>query len=853
MRLHSTTLLALVASTSSVLAQAPHGAPVETSRLAADGVTTIHSTWIREEKSATQPLVLRSGPTTPRAPSSPALVERASKADPSRVAAGETLASSPVSSVRWTEEDGALWVRGADYKAAFDAEGASFAPFLGSDEPRNWPLSMRLVAAEVGGEELLVGAAGHERRGDLVVLERGLVDEVYEPRLSEVEQTFVVESLPRQGDLTLKVGFAGDLVATSTPEGWLWANPKGEGVSYGRAFLRLADGSKKPLEAELDGDELAIVVPAALIAEAGFPLVVDPLVATYAVDDTSFDNHDGDVAYDPEGDSWLHVYEEVFSATDSDVYARRRMPDGTLQEVGYAQVSAAESWRAPRVAYKRIDNLFMLVAECVSSAHPQPQVRGRVWSAASAWRPAFWIIGNTYWERNSPDIGGDPYLPGPGAYSFFLVAWEAYYGDDVTGVPVRHIHAQLVDSNGLPFGELIVLIAFGVNRHPVVSNSNGTSKWGVAFSRGDSQVGLSVLDWNGANQRTMPALNTTYQRAAGARASVGNMGYYALANPGKAFVVGFPSAYGATYNWAVNLIVDEDLSVAWSTATRISSPSHPTNFIESMTLDCDDISTVMAWSSRRPDGQTTIHHATRLSTTDHPGQLALIEGPSFVQGYTAENKSLPRIATKYSSGGAKREACVSWTNQSATTARDMRAALTSWNAYPMIEVKCSQGASNTTACPCGSAGTGSSTPDAGCPNSATSGATLTPFGNAALGAGNDTLAFIVGGLPPTTSCLVFQGTNVAQTTSGGLTSQGTVFGDGLRCASGSIVRLGTGTSSGGSLFFPPAGTASLSTRGGLTGPTTRSYQVWYRNASAFCTPSTFNLTNGLVVHWIPAY
>jgi hypothetical protein len=31
----------------------------------------------------------------------------------------------------------------------------------------------------------------------------------------------------------------------------------------------------------------------------------------------------------------------------------------------------------------------------------------------------------------------------------------------------------------------------------------------------------------------------------------------------------------------------------------------------------------------------------------------------------------------------------------------------------------------------------------------------------------------------------------------------------------------------------------------------RSYQAWYRNAAAFCTPSTFNLTNGYSVTWAP--
>ncbi|MCY2959186.1 MAG: hypothetical protein NTY35_03390 [Planctomycetota bacterium] len=31
----------------------------------------------------------------------------------------------------------------------------------------------------------------------------------------------------------------------------------------------------------------------------------------------------------------------------------------------------------------------------------------------------------------------------------------------------------------------------------------------------------------------------------------------------------------------------------------------------------------------------------------------------------------------------------------------------------------------------------------------------------------------------------------------------------------------------------------------------RSDQVWYRNAAAFCTASTFNLTNGLSAVWVP--
>ena len=77
--------------------------------------------------------------------------------------------------------------------------------------------------------------------------------------------------------------------------------------------------------------------------------------------------------------------------------------------------------------------------------------------------------------------------------------------------------------------------------------------------------------------------------------------------------------------------------------------------------------------------------------------------------------------------------------------------------------------------------------------------------------------------------------------------------DGLRCVVGTIVRIATRIASGGTANHPEAGDASISTKGGI-GPdgALRRYQVWYRNADPrFCTPSTFNLTNGYEVVWLP--
>jgi hypothetical protein len=142
-----------------------------------------------------------------------------------------------------------------------------------------------------------------------------------------------------------------------------------------------------------------------------------------------------------------------------------------------------------------------------------------------------------------------------------------------------------------------------------------------------------------------------------------------------------------------------------------------------------------------------------------------------------------------------------------------------------------------TMCPCGNAGVAGN----GCASSVSAnGGHLGTTGTASLA--NDTLV-LGGSSMPSSSALYFQGTT---RTNGGL---GAVFGDGLRCAGGSVVRLKTVTNAGGSSSYPTAGDPSVSVRGGVSAPGTRTYQVWYRNAAAFCTPSTFNLTNGVEVTW----
>jgi len=144
-----------------------------------------------------------------------------------------------------------------------------------------------------------------------------------------------------------------------------------------------------------------------------------------------------------------------------------------------------------------------------------------------------------------------------------------------------------------------------------------------------------------------------------------------------------------------------------------------------------------------------------------------------------------------------------------------------------------------TPCPCGNVGSNGN----GCPSSLfQNGANLILTGNASISVDTVTL---LGSSMPNSSALYFQGTTQQNGGSGDL------FGDGLRCAGGTIIRLGTKTNMSGVSQYPAAGDPKVSVRGMCTAGASRTYQSWYRNAAAFCTASTFNLTNGVATTWVP--
>jgi len=147
-----------------------------------------------------------------------------------------------------------------------------------------------------------------------------------------------------------------------------------------------------------------------------------------------------------------------------------------------------------------------------------------------------------------------------------------------------------------------------------------------------------------------------------------------------------------------------------------------------------------------------------------------------------------------------------------------------------------------TPCPCSNDNDGS-VPGAGCANGVfASGAYLSGTGVASLAA--DTLVLATTGQEPSNSGLYFQANNNL--------FPGNVWGDGLQCAGGGLIRIGvrfadaTGYSDTSAFAFTISGKV-----GNITAGDTKYYQCWYRNPAGSPCGNGFNASNGYAVTWAP--
>jgi hypothetical protein len=725
------------------------------------------------------------------------------------------------------DEAGVLWARGATYKASFDVQGATYIPSLGAHAPRNFPVRLALASASVGAQVLPFDVNGDVARADQrVTIERGTIREIYDLGVDSMEQSFEIASRPAAaGDLTLEIAIESELAGSERADGFEFSNEHGA-VSYGRAFVREADGSKYAVDTRLAGSRIQIVVPAERLERAQYPLVVDPIVSTTSVNTTGQDNYSADVAYDASTDRWLVCYAETFSATDVDAYAAVLDAAGNVLTTVTIDFTGA-SWFQPRVANNAFANEFLIVSTVGPAGGSGSFVSGVTVNAATfSTSGQFQISLTGSGDAFNVDVGGDP-TEAPG--TSYCVVWHRAF----TAGGDTDILGRLVQPGGTPTLSLPLSTGAGTPEHtPTISKSNGVPGaplrpwivvWERDFSVTDTDIFATQIDQSGTQLNGVFPVSTS--SADERRPSVSSP---ALGSNGTLnYVVTFDRQDSTNRDIFLTLMnagtvqTQVNASSAW-----MVTPAHDQIF---PAIDSDGQQFLLSWAENYSAGDYDQHV---LAFCESLGQLVLSESESALTVFASLDIN-SQVCARRSGGGSGSRYMIAWEQALGSGDADVLASLYDG---PVGGPKVAYCFGTSATCPCGGGNAGN-----GCPNSVNpAGANLAATGQAKVSA--DTLVLSGSGMPATTSCLYLQGTQAVQS----------IFGDGLRCAGGTVVRLGTKTNSGGMSQFPSAGDPSVSVRGMVPGVGgTRFYQAWYRNNANFCTSAIFNLTNGVQVTWLP--
>lgn len=232
-----------------------------------------------------------------------------------------------------TDDGGAprLWAAGHRYKVRFH-DGVTFDPRVGAGAAGQQVRWRTVGLCGDAGQQLR--ATPHAPRVDAFhyELDVGFATECYDVLAEGLEQSFVLRGRPAlAGDLQLVGAIDGTLHAAPRPSAHapiaLLDTDGRQVVRYGAAFAIDAHGTRHALTTSSDGSTIRIDLPGSLLAEASYPLVVDPLLASTVV--VSSDYPDVRIAYTTANVQYptCLVSTLVWSATETDVVTRLASAD----------------------------------------------------------------------------------------------------------------------------------------------------------------------------------------------------------------------------------------------------------------------------------------------------------------------------------------------------------------------------------------------------------------------------------------------------------------------------------------------------------------------------------------------
>jgi hypothetical protein len=403
--------------------------------------------------------------------------------------------------------DGRVWVRGHAYKASFGPDGFTFLPAFGADAPQNYPVELDLGSIAVGGRQLELSAVPRvSRDGKIVTLDHGSLREVFLLDLEQVEQTFVIDGFPGAGDLVIRIDVATEL-APMFADGVLRFMHEAFGwVAYGDAFVLDSSGVRLPIERTWTGSAIELTVPASFLAEATYPVTVDPPV-------TAFTNTSGgggapqdsfpDITWSGGTDRFWITWQHHWSATDKDCYAASFTTAGTFDDLVTIDFTT-DAWRTPRIAYHVNSQRCLVVAaeEAVSTGFGSIQGQFVDTAAGTATGTQF-LISSSGAAKVHPDVGGNNW--NSATSSHFCVVWSTLW----TPGTWHQLQYRIVDWDGTLVTTITSPDATNniIDNEPAISETHGDGDlfgdyWTIAWIRdadnnGFGQVWARRVVWSG--------------------------------------------------------------------------------------------------------------------------------------------------------------------------------------------------------------------------------------------------------------------------------------------------------------------------------------------------------------------
>lgn len=406
---------------------------------------------------------------------------------------------------------GGLWAAGRDYKVSFH-DGMAFHPRVGPTLPHQ-PLRWRTVSVRAGEHELLppaaaAAAATAPRHSDFrCEYDLGAVTERYDVRDDGVEQSFVVHRRPPAGDLVVTGVITTPLQLPATgPRHGAVTLTLADGrpvVDYGAAVAIDADGVRTPLATAVDGDRVVLRVAAETVAQAAFPLVIDPLLSTSTLLGFGTTVEDLDVLHETRtaanvlGRAW-YAWTTAFAAGDRDLRLWRCGADfdGTVVEQ-YREITDRDCTHG-RLALAPAADRVILVHATEDASHSWITLHSHHVLDFGLTTSAVIVPHDFFTESDwRPDIGGRLEPNG----TKVLITFQREVAQPLANTANSTVYATVFDAAAFPQSSAFVVLPFVVlprpnadQERPAVNQAASGNEWLLAFQEVNNNVAND--DWD---------------------------------------------------------------------------------------------------------------------------------------------------------------------------------------------------------------------------------------------------------------------------------------------------------------------------------------------------------------------